>query len=55
MAKKYRRRKTGSDTWHFCTNCHLWPTSNYEETTIRPSHDLCNHCRAKEDNNNCSS
>jgi hypothetical protein len=53
MAKKYRKRKGTNDTWHFCTNCSNWPTSNYEETTVRPSYDLCNQCKSKEKDNNC--
>lgn len=53
MAATYRRRK-GSDTWHFCTNCNNWPTLSYDERSDRPtSGDLCNECRAKRENNNC--
>lgn len=55
------RRKKGSDpsyAWHWCTNCHLWPTSDYEEVTLpdgeRPSSgELCNECRGKEDAGYC--
>lgn len=51
---KYRK-KTGSDTWHYCTNCSGWPTSGYEEKTSKPtSGELCNQCRSKEDNGTCS-
>ena len=50
----YRRRKSGSDTWHYSTNCHLWPTSNYDERRTRPSDgELCNHCKGKENQGNC--
>jgi hypothetical protein len=52
----YRRRKTSSDTWHWCRNCSKWPTSGYEEVTVpgRPSYgELCNECRAKESNGTC--
>lgn len=53
MAKTYRRAH-GSDTWHFCTNCSKWPTSNYEESTTKPTTgELCNECRAKEAAGNC--
>ena len=51
----YRRRK-GNDTWHWCTNCTNWPTSNYEEVTTsgRPTTgELDNECLAKERQNNC--
>lgn len=53
MAKTYRRRKTGTDTWHFCKNCSRWPTSNYDERHDRPSFDLCNECKSKEKEDNC--
>ena len=44
------RRRSGHDTWHFCRNCHLWPTVDYiERTQLTPptTGELCNHCRAK--------
>jgi hypothetical protein len=52
----YRRRKD-SDTWHFCSNCPEWPTSNYDthSGTTRPTYgELCNKCIARETNDNCS-
>ena len=48
----YRRRK-GSDTWHFCTNCAKWPTSNYDTSRGPTSGELCNECKGKEGNKNC--
>jgi hypothetical protein len=53
MASTYRRKK-GSDTWHFCTNCTQWPTSDYTDQSTKPSGDLCNQCKSKRDNNNCN-
>ena len=51
----YRRRRGGSDTWHYCTNCQNWPTSNYDQQTTKPtSGEFCNECQAKRDNRNCS-
>lgn len=53
---KYRKVK-GSDTWHFCANCSRLPTSNYEEASYSgrpPSGELCNECKGKEDNKNCT-
>ncbi len=49
------RRKKGSDTWHWCTNCSNWPTSDYEEKKMegRPSGDLDNECKAKEREGKC--
>lgn len=53
MASTYRKRN-GSDTWHFCTNCTQWPTSDYKEQSTKPtSGDLCNQCKGKRDNNDC--
>lgn len=54
MARPNYRRKNGSDTWHFCTNCSGWPTSDYDSKTTRPSGEFCNECLAKEKNGNCS-
>lgn len=53
MASEYRRRK-GNDTWHFCSNCSNWPTSNYDSQGQKPaSGELCNECRSKKANDNC--
>lgn len=53
--RKYRRRR-GSDTWHFCTNCTEWPTTNYDEHAGKPSSgELCNQCLGKERAGNCRS
>jgi hypothetical protein len=48
------RRKKNSDTWHWCTNCSNWPTSDYEVSHTRPtSGELDNECKAKENADNC--
>jgi len=53
MANHYRRRK-GSDTWHFCSNCSNWPTSNYDTSYTKPSSgELCDECQAKKASGNC--
>lgn len=42
------RRKTGTQTWHACTTCNDWPSSDYEEipTSLSdPIVELCNECR----------
>ena len=52
---RYRRR-IGSDTWHFCTNCTEWPTQagSYVEQSTRPTTgEFCNQCLAKQRDNNC--
>ena len=52
---KYRKRK-GTDTWHWCTNCSNWPTSNYDEVDLPgrpPSGELDNECKGKESAGNC--
>ena len=49
------RRRNGSDTWHWCTNCNNWPTTNYDERPTKPSSgDLCNECRSKDAAGNCT-
>lgn len=54
MSSTYRKKKYGSDTWHFCSNCSNWPTSNYEESYTKPtSGELCNECKAKKNANDC--
>ena len=48
------RRKEGSDTWHFCSNCSNWPTSGYVSRSTKPTYDeLCNECLGKRDNKKC--
>lgn len=54
----YRRHK-GRDTWHWCTNCPDWPTSNYDEVTKtgreRPAGgELDNKCLAREKAGDCT-
>lgn len=53
----YRRRK-GSNTWHFCTNCPNWPNEmeEYDEKTIDKEledDELCHRCQVYDDENNC--
>jgi hypothetical protein len=49
------RKSRGSDTWHFCRNCSLYPTSNFDESHSKPtSGELCNQCKAKERDGNCT-
>lgn len=51
---KYRRKKN-SDTWHWCTNCSKWPTTDFVEHDGKPtSGELCDECKGKEKNNNCT-
>jgi len=54
QAMKYRKRK-GKDTWHFCTNCQNWPTSDYDERDGKPTYgEFCNECLSKDNNGTCS-
>ncbi|MFV0422456.1 hypothetical protein [Oleidesulfovibrio sp.] len=49
------RRKNGSDTWYFCKNCTAWPDKDFDERTTKPTTgELCNQCKAKAENNNCT-
>lgn len=51
----YRKRK-GNDTWHFCSNCSTWPTTNYDKKPSKPTTgEFCNECLAKKQANNCRS
>ena len=50
---QYRRTK-GRDTWHWCSNCSNYPSSNYETSPSKPrSGELCNECQAKDRDGNC--
>lgn len=51
----YRKRKGGYDTWHFCTNCSKYPTTDYEVQYNAPTDgELCNECKAKEKDGKCN-
>lgn len=54
MATTYVQAKD-TDTWHWCTNCSLYPKPENikKTTTARPSSDLCNQCKDKEDKDIC--
>lgn len=47
----------GSDTWHWCRNCTSYPSQvGSTHDGGRPSSgELCDQCKGKEHNNNCSS
>lgn len=48
-------RKIGSDTWHWCKNCNKYPSECHETSYRKPtSGELCNECKSKKENNNCS-
>jgi len=54
---EYRKRK-GSDTWHWCTNCSNWPTGragvDYDSRNTKPtSGELDNECQAKDRDGIC--
>jgi hypothetical protein len=47
------RRRSGSDTWHWCSNCTNWPSLS-ENSIVHgkkpipgSGRDLCNECRRK--------
>ena len=49
------RRKKGSDTWHWCSNCSNWPKSDYDSKPSKPSSgELCDQCLAKDKAGNCN-
>ncbi|MFN3725070.1 MAG: hypothetical protein ACK4SZ_02070 [Allosphingosinicella sp.] len=50
------RQAAGSDTWHWCSNCSLWPENPARTSTSKPTTgELCNQCRSKQDNGTCKS
>jgi|ERR1051326_2045949 hypothetical protein len=54
LAPAVYRRTKGHDTWHFCTNCSHWPTTDFETRSDTPTTgELCNECRAKMAVNKC--
>jgi hypothetical protein len=53
MASEYRR-KIGCATWHFCSNCSQWPTSNYICLKEEPrTHQTCNECIVRQHEDKC--
>ncbi len=49
------RKRNNKDTWHWCKNCSLWPTSDYKEVTRKPtSGEPCIQCKAKEKRGDCT-
>ncbi len=54
MSDMYRKELKNSDTWHFCSNCRNWPTSDYVGKTVKPTYGkLCNECQTKKRDNDC--
>lgn len=55
IAATYRKR-TGHDTWHFCSNCSNWPTKgeSVEQSSKPMSGELCNECMRKQTIGQCS-
>jgi hypothetical protein len=48
------RRKHGADTWHFCSNCSNWPTSDFDTQPAKPSSgEFCNECETKVSSHTC--
>jgi hypothetical protein len=52
MAKYHQ---SASGTWHWCRNCSKFPTNAVKTQDSRPSWDLCEECKSKEHNGNCTS
>lgn len=46
------RRRKKSDTWHFCSNCSRWPTSDYVTGTGKGG-EKCDECIAKQREGTC--
>jgi hypothetical protein len=39
--------------WHWCKNCSDYPSNAAGHTSVRPTGQLCDQCRAKERDGNC--
>lgn len=49
----YRKRRNFDHyTWHFCTNCPLWPRRNYIAQKM-PGGPLCETCWQMQRHGNC--
>ena len=42
------------DTWHWCKNCTQYPIYIDQRRSDRPHSNLCDQCKAKEDNKDCT-
>lgn len=40
--------------YHWCRNCSKWPSNIGGSTQNRPEGKLCDECKAKENNGNCT-
>lgn len=54
MAEYRKRKGLQYDTWHWCRNCASDPKSDYVTRSTRPDGDLCNQCKSKEANGDCT-
>jgi hypothetical protein len=53
MAVSFRRRR-GTDTWHFCSNCSHWPREDYDERMTNPwNGHYCPECLRKRASGAC--
>lgn len=51
---EYRRSASGQ-TWHICSNCAHWPTSDFVSAYELPrTAEVCNECLVKEKHGECS-
>jgi hypothetical protein len=51
MVKYVRGSQT--DKWHWCKNCTQYPMYIYQRTNRKPSSDLCEQCKIKEEDRDC--
>lgn len=48
------RRPSGSDVWHWCSNCSRYPATDYETSPSTPrTGELCRECRKREEGGDC--
>jgi len=55
MPRGIYRKAHGSNTWHFCTNCPLWPAASYliHIGGTPAEGELCTQCLANDQNQEC--
>jgi hypothetical protein len=51
------RKRSDSDTWHFCVNCFDWPTADYAEKWVEEIRvtgaSICIKCQMREQEEKC--
>jgi hypothetical protein len=50
----YRKSRNNGETWHLCSNCSSWPTTDFiDQIEVPSTGEMCNECQAKRRAGNC--